>query len=816
MTITRNNLKIQKPQVLGSNADAGGQRTNNTVIGGQLNQLWKAISDVDHARGSFDLAKCFPWVDTPGTETMSDAHIFFGQEPTDEMVKMFIAESAALPDASRMTDMINILEGSVVAGAFIRSCQYGFLAGQDSFPRAYLQSSFLFDGKEFWRTEYVNQGEVLVISVEYEGNEDANYPRFEHFCQMKQSASGGQTGQVYFEPPIPYDTPDASRVINGQTGCTKLRRTSENDDIIYHGITRLTAETSSSLISVATTKGELLPKVKSVNSLTANSITDGDLGATGIIPKVATVPAVEGQKTYVFEVPDLLNDDFVNNSLALDPKITAPASVRWSRTIVGTTITFTALSTFNGTEVSNLVMEYLSAAKYEVYSNATAFPASKKVTKGSVKMTVTFTATSTSRALTETSDGNFVDSFASTRLVILDYATGVVTKTPDTRGDFTVSYSCLVEASLTSDNTTTFTLVTDAPVLDSFYLQVQNVAHDALISASSNALGVISGTGVSGNIVGNVVSLTFTQNVDLTTLSYDIEELVTLSPPPELYGLNPIRLKNAGVVNIFTPWNPIVVEHTNVQAFTSASIGQTFNVRANARYVDLTDSTGASLYTVDNTHYSHNNATGVVTINSDFAGFVGPFVLTDSIGEEALVTAVRDGKLQLAEELSQTYPVGSVVASMQVLGDLQARVGKVRDMTSWSNNWDQDGTNAVGSLNDVDYPIEVSNEGAINEEWVLIFTSSTAFRCVGKGIGQIATGDTLNDFAPVNSLTGLPYFVIRKEALGNGGGGWQTGEAVRFPTYASSKPAMLIRTTAPGHSQINDDRAVLNFRGNES
>ena len=80
-------------------------------------------------------------------------------------------------------------------------------------------------------------------------------------------------------------------------------------------------------------------------------------------------------------------------------------------------------------------------------------------------------------------------------------------------------------------------------------------------------------------------------------------------------------------------------------------------------------------------------------------------------------------------------------------------------------------------------------------------------------MAQIDTGDTLSDFAPVNPLTLAPYFIIRSGAFG---GGWQTGEAIRFRSYAASKPVMLLRTVQSGHSQITTDRAVLAFRGNES
>lgn len=820
MTLTRDNLKILKPELLGDSAQAGGQRTNNEVVSGEINQLVKAISDIDHAQSAISIAKFFPALVTDGTETLIDGHIFVSEPPLDPLVSFVIAESAGLNDSSRMSDMIELLEGSVRAGAIIREGLIGLLEGQGSFPRAYLQSSYMFNGTEYWANEAIRQGEVVCISVEYSGNESATYPRFEHFCQVTETVTGGAVGQVNFQPPIPYDTPDTDVVINGESKCTKLRRTSVNPDVIYHGVSKLTAENSGNSIEVETTTTELLPKVRQVATHTGQSLSA--LGTsdvpTALVKKVAQTPRVNGQYTYIFQVPDIINTDFVNNVLGLKPRaVGLNSSYSWTVTITGTTATCTAnigalSGTIGGSYMDSVTLEYVSSNRYTYFdSTQAALPSTSKITVGTVVMSIEITSTGSTYVLSEQGDGLYTNG---RKYVELDYADGTITKFPDADGDFSVSYLCLTEPGLPDDNAVVFNLSVAEPVIDSFYMTVSSADGLTLLSASADENGVVTGTAVSsGSITGNLVDLSFAQDVDLTSLRYNIDEITTLTPPPELYGLNPLRLPNGGVVPIFTEWNVIVIEHVAIQAIASASIGATYNVRQTARFVDITDATGASLWTVDDTHYSHDSATGIVTLNSDFSGFTAPFVLTDIIGEEAMVTGIDDGELQLAAELKSTYPVGSIVASVQNLGDLQAYVGPVRDMTAWGNNWDQDGTNSTGSLNSVDYPIEVNNLTSINEDWALIFTSSTAFRCVGRRTGQVATGDTLNDFAPINPNTLAPYFVIRAGAFG---GGWNTGEAIRFETYASSKPGMLIRSVASGHSQITTDRAVLAFRGNES
>lgn len=829
MSINRGDLKIFKPELLGSSDDAGGQRTKNEVESGKLNELFRAISDIDHAQSAVDIVKCYPSLDTTDTSILLDGHVFISQKPTDELVSMLIAECDDLDDADRMTNMVEILESSVKAGQLIRNRLIGLLAGQDSFPRSYLQSIYQFNGRDYYETITFRQGQVIVISVEYTGNEDANWPRFEHFCQIQETVTGGQGGSVQFSPPIPYDTPNYDVVINGQTGCTNLRYVSNNDVVKYHGVSDLTAENTDNTLTVSSTQTELLPKIKSINPTAGNKLVgvEDNTGGSGTTTQPAMVyasailPAVTGKTTYVFELPDLLTDPWLSENGIQNAMYTGGWAQNSTVNIIGTTVTIT----FNGQAPSgnqNVVLSYLSSNKWYVWETPDSFPADRILVLGKTYGRITFLNTtygfSDVRTLgTQPSDITAVPIVESNNNVVgtINALTGVFTKSLDFRGDFTYEMGSLLQETVAGspvgDTSVTFQLPFDEPIVDTMYIQVSTTS-SVIVSGSADANGVITGT-LSGTITNGLVSLSFNDPVWLSTLSYDISEVVSLSPPPEMYGLNPIRIKNGGIVESFNAWNPISVQHTATQLVSTPAPAQTYNVRPNARFVDITDVNGATLWTVTDDNYSVNKSTGVVTINSDFSGFTAPFILTDSIGETALVTAVQDNMLVLAAELSQTFPVGSVVSSIQNLGDMQARVGTVRDMTAWDNNWDLDGTPATASMNVVDYPIEVVNNTAINEDWVLIFTSSTAFRCVGKRIGQVAIGDTINDFAPVNPLTQAPYFIIRNGAFG---GGWNTGEAVRFRTYASANPIMMLRTVQSGHSQITTDRAVLSFRGNES
>ncbi|WP_137225395.1 hypothetical protein [Shewanella sp. MEBiC00475] len=812
MSITRNNLKIFKPELLGTSDDAGGQRTRNAVESGKLNELFTAISDIDHAQSSLDIVKCYPALDTADTGTLLDAHVFISQPPTDPLVSMLLVEADAFDDEDRMVEMKEILESSVTAGSLIRQGAPGFLPNQNSFSREYLQSTYIFDGKEYRKTTSLRVGQVIAIAVEYPGVEDADWPRKIHYCMVTDTnAPGNSEGNIVFDPPIDFATPEYNVTINSTSNCTKLRLTNEASPLTFHGVSKLTAASSNKNLAVAAVQQNLLPVVLSEQVKTGQAISDGD-----IVRKTVTQNATTAQ-SYQFALVDVLQGD--NTAIDYTP-ITSYTSggIQYGSddAIVVVSSDTVSVTLSRKPDLNTPVsLQYISGVSYQNYDNVDEFPVDRELVPNTLTGTVYYQ--SSKYQFVERDGALYITVVSSVgslvvreeiRAAIVDYQTGSITLE---NGISNLEYVGLVIAP-ESANVATFVLNASDALLDTFYVQVFTVG-DVLISASCDSNGTVTGTGISGSIVNNLVQLSFTQDVKLSTLRYDITEQVRNLPPADIYGLNPLRIPNAGIVDIYRAWGTIAVSHTDYQNVVSPSNGSVITIRTGSNFVDITDANGASLWTATSDHFTVDNAAGTVTLNSDFSGFTAPFILSDTISELALVTAVNTNTVTISAALSREYPIGSSVASVQILGDLQARVGKVRDMTSWANNWDLDGEAAQGTLNTVDYPIEVTNAAAVNEDWALVFISTTGFRCVGKRIGQIATGDTVNDFAPINSLTNQPYFVIRSGAFG---GGWNPGEAIRFATVASAKPVMPIRTVQAGHSQINTDRAVLAFRGNEA
>lgn len=103
-----------------------------------------------------------------------------------------------------------------------------------------------------------------------------------------------------------------------------------------------------------------------------------------------------------------------------------------------------------------------------------------------------------------------------------------------------------------------------------------------------------------------------------------------------------------------------------------------------------------------------------------------------------------------------------------------------------------------------------TNKGAIQERWYIQFTGDQSFRCIGEYSGQIGTGTTNADYAPINPVTGVPYFVIKKEGWG---AGWANGNVLRLNTIAATYPVWVIRTVKQSEPSVMSDTFQIMLRG---
>lgn len=358
--------------------------------------------------------------------------------------------------------------------------------------------------------------------------------------------------------------------------------------------------------------------------------------------------------------------------------------------------------------------------------------------------------------------------------------------------------------------------------LASFYVQA-TTPDGTIVSGTSDVDGVITGAGIAGTLDATgpshvdhemgIATLGFTSPVLANSIRYNAIVLTNLPLDPALLGLDPVRLPMDGRVPIYRPGDIVVLHHTDaINLPDPVTPGQSYSLgRADLATASLTDSAGEPVLAAE---WSVDLESGVLTIEAGalLAGLVEPLVATHRIEQMGLATDVQiNGQVSLSAPLTREFPAGSLLSSALAFGDLVARVANVFDQATWSGAWADSviGAQATAQYNDVAYPIEVLNNGAITERWRVSFTGTTAFQVIGENTGQIATGSTAADISVTNSLTGQPYFVLRAAGWGSG---WATGNQLRFNTVGANAPVWIARTILGG-AGLTGDAMTVEVRG---
>ena len=340
-------------------------------------------------------------------------------------------------------------------------------------------------------------------------------------------------------------------------------------------------------------------------------------------------------------------------------------------------------------------------------------------------------------------------------------------------------------------------------------LYVQCTAQDGeLLVGTTDQNGLVTGgmTGQAEQTMG-VVNVTFSKPVLPGTLRYSTVVLSNLPLDADVLGLDPVRLPSDGRVPIFRPADVTVIHHTDIYNAGTPAAGSVINVgRTGLSALWLEDAEKKKLAS---TMYAVDMAAGTATMAADLSltGYAPPISAKHRIEEMGLLSDVQiNGQVTLTAPLLRDFPAGSQLSSALLYGDLQARATNLFDQQTWTNVWQSTvaGSGATAQYNDIDYPIEVLNDGAVTERWrinITSTTSTTSYQVIGENLGVIATGTTGADLQPINQLTNLPYFTLRAAGWG---AGWSVGNQLRFDTIAAAPPTWLVRTVLPGAALTGD------------
>lgn len=303
--------------------------------------------------------------------------------------------------------------------------------------------------------------------------------------------------------------------------------------------------------------------------------------------------------------------------------------------------------------------------------------------------------------------------------------------------------------------------------------------------------------------------------IDPTSVRYNAVAYTYIPLDSDILGLSATRLPPDGRVPIFRVGDIGVIASSKKQQLPSHVAGQTYDLNdQRTSWCELEDSNGVKvpydMYVVD---YDF----GKVTLSGDFAlnTLVAPIFAAYCYQDIGLINDVQiSGQVTFTKPVTHNYSKeDSIVGSVVVVGDMFSRYTNKFVQGTWNSIWADEPTGQpiTPNYNDALYPIQVTNKGAIQERWALVFTDNTSFRIIGEISGQVGLGSVNADCAPINPITNAPYFVVKKEGWGTGG--WASNNVLRFNTVAAMYPLWCIRTVKQSQPTTLSDNFQIMYRG---
>lgn len=304
----------------------------------------------------------------------------------------------------------------------------------------------------------------------------------------------------------------------------------------------------------------------------------------------------------------------------------------------------------------------------------------------------------------------------------------------------------------------------------------------------------------------------------------------------QLLGIDPVRLPIDGKVPIFRDGYTILIHNTVDEVLPSITAGNTYNLSRNkVDDIVLYDKNNQFIPELDNgvINYTYDLNAGTVTIgsNANIAPYEQPWHAFHRIEDMVKAIDVQiTGHIAINQPLRHDYEANNtMVSSILPTGDLQSAAYNEFIQNAWSNVWSDDliGFPPLASYDFVNFPITVTNKGAIKERWLIRFTTGTTFDVVGEHLGVVLSGLSLVQGVTqgwteeggkyyldvMNRLTGERYWRMAREGFSTG---WGSGNCIRFNTDGCNFPYWFVRTTLLGPPVQSKDDYRFIIRGDSA
>lgn len=300
------------------------------------------------------------------------------------------------------------------------------------------------------------------------------------------------------------------------------------------------------------------------------------------------------------------------------------------------------------------------------------------------------------------------------------------------------------------------------------------------------------------------------------TIRYNGVGYAYLPLDKEILGVDTVKLPPSGRVPAYRKGDLILVKSEKQIPLASLEEGVAIELgKSRLSLIEVVDSLGVKL--PYNT-YDVDLDEGSLTLKAPFpaSSYAEPLAVNYhyqdmAVAGEVLIT----GEIKLTKQLTHVFdPEDTLVASALLMGTMQSRVFNVFTQDVWENKFlsYREGEDSIFKYDTAVAPIEVTNDSCIQEEWALVLTTSTSFDLIGRNVGKIASGSTLEDFSPLNPVTGRPLMIMRATGFSTGG---RAGNVLRFNTNASNYPVWIVRTVLQSNATSLDHHFSLEFKGNK-
>lgn len=285
------------------------------------------------------------------------------------------------------------------------------------------------------------------------------------------------------------------------------------------------------------------------------------------------------------------------------------------------------------------------------------------------------------------------------------------------------------------------------------------------------------------------------------TITYNASSYSYLPIDSNVVKIDTVRLPQDGRIPIFRRGDTIIIGNRQTTDIGSAHTGgQTITLPRN-------DLTRIAVVDADDKNvnaelWDYDLAAGTITWRTplDLSSYKMPLSVNHAQEERNRITqADIDGTLTLLFAMGRSYPIADTyVSSVLIGGDLQVRVSVPFTQRNWNNKWSDEpvGDLLLNKLNIRDYPMVLTDDGAINERWLIRMTGTSTFELYGETLGFVMRGDTLTDLKPPNPASGKPYFTIPKQAFG-ADAPWAAQDIIRFNTWGTLLPILVLCAVQP-------------------